>query len=135
MVPVRCRCSRSASSKVVRLSSVSVTGLPFTSKATWLDALAGSVAGRCDIAVAAVAAIDWVAATLAADAVPAISTSRRVILMSLMAGISNNAGFYSSQSMCSAAGHKRVSACARLGEVMQRNAWFRRPPAPTRLRR
>ena len=35
LVPVRCRCSRSASSSVVRVSSSRSRGLPFTSKETF----------------------------------------------------------------------------------------------------
>ena len=37
LVPVRCRCSRSASSSVVRVSSSSSRALPFTVKDTFND--------------------------------------------------------------------------------------------------
>src|SRR5580704_2673462 len=78
LLPVRCRCSRKASSSVVRVSSSNSQALPFTSKATF-DKTAGSASFPMVSAARACASLamgDTRAAATAA--VPACRNLRRV---------------------------------------------------------
>ncbi|CCV12860.1 hypothetical protein MESS4_510027 [Mesorhizobium sp. STM 4661] len=77
MVPVSCRCSRSASSSVVRVSSSSSRFAPFTVKVTFDMAGASAVEGNLSAAACALTADG--AAVMATDAAPTINKSRRVI--------------------------------------------------------
>ncbi|MNP44100.1 hypothetical protein D3C76_1379480 [compost metagenome] len=76
LVPVSCRCSRRASSRVVRVSRSMVCGRPFTSIVTlaWI--------GRAALAALACAQMKGGSATLAAVTAPTIRKVRREIVIS-----------------------------------------------------